>query len=127
LDADALYNSTMTALISSVASGSLLSALQSALSSDMVEGMGLEPLNSESFSALVVLLQQRTAYPTPAPTAAPTAPTAAPAGSSSSGPSFALLGGVVAGALLLLCLVFAAGWFCSRQVLILGFNHILLL
>jgi hypothetical protein len=102
-DADALYDPTVAALMASASSGSLLSALQAVLSADIVSAVGVEPVDTSSFSDLVVLLQQRTGTPSAAPSARP----GSSSGSSSSGVdmrSVMVLGGIVVVAVVLLCL-----------------------
>ncbi|KAJ1434459.1 hypothetical protein B484DRAFT_473552 [Ochromonadaceae sp. CCMP2298] len=113
LGANALYDSTVAQLNSSLSSGNLLSALQAVLSAEVSSAVGVLPLTVTSFapySDFLVSPLARTAYPTTAPTAVPSG-----LGSSSAGVDGALIGGVVAAAVVLLVLAFAALCFHQRK------------
>ncbi|KAJ1409656.1 hypothetical protein B484DRAFT_468748, partial [Ochromonadaceae sp. CCMP2298] len=103
-NADALYDSTVAALMSSASSGSLLSALQAVLSADIVSAVGVEPVDTSSFSDLVVLLQQRTGTPSAAPSAGPGSSSGSSSSSGVDMGSVMVLGGIVVVAVVLLCL-----------------------
>ncbi|KAJ1426926.1 hypothetical protein B484DRAFT_397375, partial [Ochromonadaceae sp. CCMP2298] len=111
LDADALYDSTVAQLVSSVSSGNLLSALQAVLSADIVSAVGVEPVTDSSFTSPQVELLPRTPPPTTAPTAAPSGP-----GSSSAELlSGAVIWGGIAAVVVLLVLAFAALYFHHKN------------